>query len=424
MNLIDERNNRLKNLVYDLINSNSLKELLFTAIKHQDILDEFEIITTAEDFKKTVDPFNIKDAFSKYSKYFAPYFPSNQLYFYNKSILTGMLSGREVSIAVDHTIMFDSNFSTYIHKFINDKSIEGLSNDFYSIIGDIILGDWNFDFTFYLLESYKNIRGLNKPKNSKEYSKIVENITSLELFKNINRNHYSTTGKIKFDISFEEAFKSASEICEIYYFNEKSITYLEHFYLTKQFVLLALIGMVNIKFKDKRSSENKMISYFEFVQSNIGINLDRETILAYEYFKNSANLYIMRKINKNIEKEKLLEMLDNIAWDFMIPRVMEFNMAVLPEGDFILPYFLSFDDGLIRLLNLLEPKGVVIDKKKLHTTPFRKTDYIKYFNNDKINENVNSVFNPDTDKTRTDTYDKTKNNIQKVIERELEKMFE
>ncbi|RRJ66068.1 hypothetical protein EHV15_26495 [Paenibacillus oralis] len=369
MELNDERNLRFKALAYDFMNAPNLSALFNAAVTHLDSLNEFKIITVAKDLDRNIDPNNINTAINKHSRYIVPYFPSSKLYFFSENIVTSMLNGGDVPIAIDYTVMFDSNFTTYVHKFINNIPLVGVSNDFYVLIDEILKKQWNFDYSFYLLENYKTLIGDKNIKESKQYSAILANVKSLELFKNVDSNYYKKTGKIKFLISNEIAERSATEHCESYYFSEEIKIILNQYYITKQFILLTLIAIVRIKFEDNRSADNKMISYFDFVSEHVGLNLERETLLAYEYFKNSSNLYILRRISRKTKKEEIFEILDNISWDFMIPRVMESNMSYMGEGDFLIPYFLSFDDGLIKLLKMLEPKGVVIDTKEMHATP-------------------------------------------------------
>jgi hypothetical protein len=424
MKLYDEKNFRFRALAYDFMNAPNLSALFRAAQIHMDSLNEYKIITIANDLDRNIDPNNINSAINKYTKYIVPYFPSSKLYFFNKNIVINMLKGGDVPIAIDYTVMFDSNFASYIHKFMNKIPINGISNDFYLIIDDILKEQWNFDYTFYLLESYKTLVGTANIKDSPQYSAILANVKSLELFKNIDYDYYEKTRKIEFLISDEAAERSATELCELYYLSEESQISLNQYYLMKQFILLTLIGIVRIKFEDNKSADNKMYSYFDFVSKNIGLNLERETLLAYEYFRNSSNLYILRKINRDTKKEKIFEMLDNISWDFMIPRVMESNMSYMTEGDFLLPYFLSFDEGLIKLLKILEPKGVIIDTKERHTTPFRNNDYLNHFKNDRLCSSIKNIFDPLNSDTRMETYLCTKENLEKTIQLELNRLFE
>lgn len=424
MKLYDEEYTKYRTLAYDFMNAPNLSALFNAAKIHLDFLNEIKIVTVANDLDRNIDPNNINSSINKYTKYMASYFPSSKLYFFNKNIVVNMLKGGDVPVAIDYTVMFDSNFASYIHKFINNVPLNGVSNDFYSIIDDILKEQWNFDYTFYLLENYKTLIGIDNFKDSAQYLSILANVKSLELFKNVDSDHYKKTRKIEFLISEEEAELSATELCELYYLSEESEIFLNHYYQTKQFILLTLIGIVRIKFEDNKSAHNKMLSYFDFVSKNIGLNLERETLLAYEYFRNSTNLYILRKINRDTKKDKIFEMLDNISWDFMIPRVMESNMTYMGEGDFLLPYFLSFDDGLIKLLKMIEPKGVMIHTKKMHAVPFMNNDYLNHFKNERLSNSIQNIFDPLNSDVRTEIYLSAKGNLDETIQLELNKLFE
>jgi hypothetical protein len=89
--------------------------------------------------------------------------------------------------------------------------------------------------------------------------------------------------------------------------------------------------------------------------------LVREAMIALTYFKNRSKLSFFGKINpKPKEKrQELLKELRGMSWDLMLFRVME-RIATIPgEGDFLIPYFLSFDKKMVQLFDLFPLKAIL-----------------------------------------------------------------
>lgn len=412
----------VKKIIEGFANAENPHELLQFSLENVNLLGDLKSIIALDEYDRAINPHNMNEMVDKHNNYIVPYFSSHKLYFIDYNILRMMISNEVHDVNIDFSVMFDSNFASYIHKFVRKIPMKSVSNDFDVLIGDMIRNGINFDYMFYIFENYKNIRLLEDPCNSEEYKAIVENLKSLELFKSIDIEGYKKNGHVKYQISEKQANDLAVQFAHDFYFHNHSRSYLEKLFNMKNMILLALIGIVRIKYQDKGGADNKMKDYFEFVHENIGINLERETLLAYEYFKNSKEVIIFKKIYRGMDTSNLVGLLDNIAWDFMVPRIMENAMTYMGEGDYILPYFLSFDKGLIRMLKLFEIKGILIDKERLKCYPFMEKGYADTFNNEKLIKILQSQFSVEKAEARKDKCDNTKMNFTERFDCELEKL--
>jgi hypothetical protein len=207
---------------------------------------------------------------------------------------------------------------------------------------------------------------------------VYENLYYLERFKSINQEKYVNDNKIEFTISENEAKQKTDELINIFYKN-KNKEMLKMFIEMHQNITLLLIGIWQIQFSSKASSKNKMKKLFEFVENKAGIYYERELVIALKYFEDTKSVGMLNKINKGGNQEGLLKKIENIAWDFLVPRVMEFQINVNKDKSFFIPLFLSHDKKLKDLIRLFEIKGILLHKHTQEFIPISELDTTKFF---------------------------------------------
>jgi len=290
-----------------------------------------------------------------------------------------------VDFKIDYSIMFDTNFASYIRKFVKGLSLDNVGNEFYQLVDVLIKKEFQYDYTIYLTE---NIKEIVNPftRNCKISEEIIETIVSFELFKNIDSNEYIKSGKIKYLITKEMAEYEAKKTIETYFRNPKMKPYIDDLINLKQLILLNLIGMFQVHYSSKAGPKKKMKEYLDFVSTHIGLYLERESIIAYELFSKNKLLSIFNKMSNNMKAEYLGERLDNIAWDFLVPRLMERSIAIGGEGDYFIPLLLTFDIGLHNMLKLYPVKGVVFEKGKIGVIPISELNTDEFFKRNDLND--------------------------------------
>ncbi len=296
------------------------------------------------------------------SNFIAPYFYLSKLYFIDNAKIHQMMSKHtEVRSRIDFSITMDSNFASYIDRFINEVDLDTVSKDVEDIIDILLRNDYHYDYGFYLIENLKQINGdiLDTSIILENEKDIERTLFSLELFKSIDTAKYRKVNEIYYSITKRRAARNAREILSQFYHRREGREYLNYYYDFHKQIYLVLLIMVKVDFSSRRSQTKKFHEFFDECMKKIGVFMDREFRIVWEYFNPHNRLRIFRKVQRGIKLEKLLKELENIAWDLLAPRVIEANIPTRGSGDFYIPYFLTMDKGLLEILKLYSVKGVI-----------------------------------------------------------------
>lgn len=290
-------------------------------------------IISLESYDRGVYPKKLNNLIDSSESHFIPYFYSDKLYFIDNELLAETFSNQEKDtlFSVDYSIMLDTNYASYIDNFVrNDWA--NLSNEVFNAIDLLIREEFHFDYIFYMIENFKNSflnsdeLDLNIVKEKK--TKLYQNLFSLELFKSIDREEYINSGKLKYSISENEAKLLADQIFNGIFYSNDAKEKMDYLLSVQRYMVLFIIGVMQIKFGTKTTLKRKIQKLFDYLNNIVGIYFDREMVIAYEYFKDQKNVKILNKINKGINSTKLLQIIENIAWDFSVPRIMERQLVV------------------------------------------------------------------------------------------------
>ncbi|WP_457635627.1 hypothetical protein [Persephonella sp.] len=282
-------------------------------------------------------------------------FPSLNLYFLNKETFTFPIP---TFISYDYSISIDSNVARYIHEYVlNGKDSSFFSNSKEKL--DIILSledkNINFDFLFYVIE--------NKAKSHTKFDekKFFETLVSLEKFK----NPYGNPEK--------RALKNIE-------FIENHPEFIEFFSLQLKSLKLLVSAIVYAKWKFSKKEE-RVRYLMNFMHSYIGAFYEREFLLAINYFENGKveTEFFEEKIQPNINPEKLVYRIENLASDLLLIRSLEYlhqyreksYVANLKNLSFI-PFFLSFDKNLKRIMENYYCRAIIIIRNQslVNVIPF------------------------------------------------------
>lgn len=190
---------------FDVVNTWSNKEGNFSNPKAIVCLEHYDNNFLPKEF--------IKATFLENND-FIPYFQSESLYFIDDEIFNTILSSGDIDIPIDYSVMFDSNYASYILFFVNND-MSRLNNEAFITISLLLRGNFQYDYRFYLLENSKNI-DLDKEFDidyfKEMHNDIFRNITSLELFKSIDSKLFKEKNILKYTITTEDAKNNAEEL--------------------------------------------------------------------------------------------------------------------------------------------------------------------------------------------------------------------
>ncbi|WP_231514878.1 hypothetical protein [Oceanobacillus salinisoli] len=378
----------LGNFLYSLIHSTEPFEYISNWSRYDEITKDYRLIASSDKYNKSVVyPPGLVDILNQNNTDFVPYFMSEKIFSIDTDIITSMLSNSGVQILYDHSIMLDTNYTSYIKRFLSGIENSNLLEESTFKTLDILLkSNFNYDITFYLLENYMNIFSSGENtftvSNAKHLA-LYENLYYVELFKNINQEQYVDYNKVEFTISKNEAKQNTDEIISLFYNGNLIANEVLSLFTNKhQSITLLLIGIWQIQFGSNSSPKNKMKKLFEYVINRVGIFYEREMVIAFRYFEDRKSVSMLNKINKGgkpITSKELLDKIGNIAWDFMVPRVMEFQINANKDSSHFIPLFLSHDKKLKELIGLFNIKGILMHRKTNEYIPFSDLDTTDFF---------------------------------------------
>lgn len=314
------------------------------------------------------------------------------------------------SLQIDYTVTFDTNFASYVNRFVRGESLKGQQDEFMHVINNILDYNLNFDQSFYFMENIKKaypiaLRMKDEGTNSPQvfWDSLDEdfrrNIVSLELFLGVDCNHYQKTRELKFDISIEEAVRKSVDFTHWFYTSAEGQELISDFLFRQKAILLQLLAILRVQFSSNRGARNKIKEFLEFVQEK-WVYYDRETIVAHKYFKDRKIIPLLGKINRGGVQRRLMEKIDNLAWDMTAPRSMERMAALQSVGDYMIPFFLTFDQKLRELIRCYPVKAVIIDRRSRGVQSIPELSTLEYFSREGCEDIITSFFSEEKQRER------------------------
>ncbi|VDN47057.1 conserved protein of unknown function [Petrocella atlantisensis] len=411
---------KVREFAYMLSKANDVDGIVTAWLCVKEHFENLKAIVSLENYPKKFLDEEIRNKLDCRNSGFVSYFESSNLYFVSNESMIHMFDTGNVDFKIDYSIMFDTNFASYIHEFVKTGKVNVTLNNVFKTIDFLLRNELRYDYNFYLIENSKYFE--NKEFEPFSQSDIFNNIVSLELFKSINRNVYCELGRIEYTISYHEAEAQAKFILNSMYKTDDGQAFCSFYRNIQRQNLLNLIGMININFSSKLGARRKMEQYFDYITNVLGIYMDREAVIAHKLFNKNKDVNIFKRIHPNMKTEKLLSILNNIAWDFTIPRTMETIMTTCGEGDYFVPIFLSFDKDLRSLINLFPIKGCIFNPGNMQVIPVPKNISGEYFEANGCKEQLDNLMKPDVREKRFKVCHDNQRNNYEIITSEYKKI--
>ncbi|MFJ7407584.1 MULTISPECIES: hypothetical protein [unclassified Lysinibacillus] len=406
-------------ILYELTEAKEPFEVLNVWTNYNHILKDYKLIINIEKYNNIFPP-NLLNSTEAEDTDLISYFPTGNLIFVDNENIEQMILNDTVDIKWDYSIMLDTNYTSYIEKFINNEMDFHLES-VYKTLDILLQEDFNYDYTFYLIENYANIF----ESGSKMYSiknaghiALYKNLFSLEKFKSIDSAEYKKNKNFIYQLEESEAHLKTSTLITNLLGNENS---LESILESHKAMTLFLIGVWKIQFDSKASAKNKIKKLMDFVTQKVGIYFEREFMIAYKYFEKNNSISMLNKINKGGKHNGLLDKIENIAWDFMIPRIMEIHMAN-GKSNYFIPFILSHDKKLKELLKQFEVKGFLYHKNNFEFYPISLINTTEFFEEKGLLDEIMEFGKLQTQKERRKTMERNRKEGFKNIENELKSL--
>jgi len=294
----------------------------------------------------------------------APYYLSGLAeyrhpFFLNSATVQMMRSNEKAApVVIRRRACFDSNICGCLQrlvtgKFSSDKGDESLIE----ILN--YLGSSGFDTTplLYIAEA-----SINNSINSNS-RKVYDSLLGYSII------HYALEeGKTIEPGLFQNIDKNCKKIARSFYqdtrrFPENMQSAMPRFWLIKNMIAKAvLLEHTKENFKEKTEA------FIEFINSELLICLPYETSLCIQFFKGNQQVQkFFGKVNKSAIRtaSKTIETVRSMAWDLYHLRLLSTWMAQDCNSrnlEFVLPFILSADDGLWRVISANPIKRIALDR--------------------------------------------------------------
>lgn len=415
----------LEKLLFLLSKAEQPNHILFSLNIYGITSRKFKTIVALENYDKDIIPNQLSNLAKSDAHDFVSYFSSENLFFVDEKLLEEINDGKSVDFPLDYSIMVDSNYASYIHRFINADTID-FNNNVFTTISILLKERFNYDYWFYLLENYKDTSlhmEFDLQIFIKEHQDLHSNLVSLELFKSINIDEFKDSNRIIYTISKEQAVNNANKLIEDLYCSESGKEFLNQFIFIQKQMTLILIGILKINFKSGKNAAKKVSELFEYMNEIVGAYFDREMILAHKYFNKPGGFRIFSKIQKRGKTSDLLKKIENISWDFIVPRVMEYFMKNVGEGRFYLPFFLSHDRGLKDIMDLYKVKGVFFNEE-IGPLPLTSETNVEYFEKEGCTIDFEFYFSNENKQKRARILKRNRQSVEELIQKEFQELVE
>lgn len=289
--------------------------------------------------------------------YIKTIFKYPNLAFFNSKIINEMKNS-EVQIRLDYSISFDVNTATYMHDYLT-LGKDKVPKEFLKTLLFILNKNLNIDHMFYILEN------VSKGENSQRF---YENLVSLKKLMTCDMEYYKNTKEIKSILSDDEAKKESEKDLNTIKtkFNELiKITQKNHLIMK---VILFAITISRFKYKNNLKQQLKYL--IEFMDNKLHTIFLRELSVALEYFE-KKQLKFFNPLNNRESLDKIINSIDNMAWDFTLVRTLEmyFSSKPDPKADFFIPFIYTHDKGLLDVIEMFNCKDFLIFHKEKRTIP-------------------------------------------------------
>lgn len=354
-----------REILSDIITSSTNIEMVSKFCHNLDILKDYKIITTSDKDNHFPDIFGFKKFDENSGAGIYSIFLEKRLFFLSKSAINNS-KGKNLDARIDYSISFDTQAISYVDRMFNNKEYPPI---FKTAFDYIIENDFNIDGIPYLCENSSKLAD----RRIKEA--MFETLNTFQILRTLDKHEYKKTGRIRSTLSLTENKKevdSLIEACEGLHENMHIATPMY------DKCLLLLIYIVDIHLNRKCDAKKKMNEFLYYCQNRFsGLPL-RMIYIAYALF-NKYNLMFFKKIQKGLDKDKLLRELENMAWDLYHIHSLENTNEFYSEfeKDFVVKVFLTFDRGLIEIINLKPVKALVYKENSDYVLPF-------YIGNDEL----------------------------------------
>lgn len=280
----------------------------------------------------------------------------------------------KATFPVDYSIALDTQALSYLQPYLAGESSR-IPADFREVFSFIARDDVFVDPIPYLSE---NLHNLADTRNRHASDQIYNRLKAYEVLRTLDSKWLQDHGEVRSTLTELELAKPAQDLISGMYANMANHAAMIGHKSRHQFMYCLLLKMVTIQIRAPQARIEKKVSEFaEFCDVELGAMCLRETVIARAYFEKGQNLKFFGKMQK--KNENIFKVLDGMAWDFWHVRQLEELLTMRPSSAarYFFPALLTFDKGLIEIIDLYPLKACAFIEGENRPLPYYDGDWLK-----------------------------------------------
>lgn len=268
------------------------------------------------------------------------------------------------SFPIDYSISLDANTMSYLEPYIAGRRNREILQDFGEVFAFIARPDVYVDPLPYFTEN------LFKLADSKNPEAIYDNLIAYEVLRNIDPEWLKRNGEVRSTLARNELAALAQDHMSRMYFDLGNTSFMKGLARRYHYGYACLLKMAAIQLKAPGAPPSrKMAAFAEFCHSTLSSMAAREIAVAKAYFQQGQKHRFFHKVQKN--KDKILDVIRNMAWDMWHVRQLEQSFAQNPSdaARYFFPALMTFDRGLIEIMDLYRLKACAYNVRSRRPLP-------------------------------------------------------
>lgn len=275
----------------------------------------------------------------------------------------------DAAFPIDYSISLDTQALSYLAPYLADNHAR-LPGDFQEVFEFIARDDVFVDPLPYLQE---NLGRLGEPKT---LDHVFRTLRAYEVLRTIDLPWLQARGEVRSTLPDSDLDSRAQQLLSRQLYDSQNEALMRELKRGHHFTYIALLKMVAIQLSSGKAPINeKMLKFSEFADQRMATMNARETALARAYFERRQQLAFFGKVQAR--KQDLIEQLQNMTWDLWHVRSMENALVLKPSAHarFFFPALLTFDKGLIEVIDLYPLKACAFSTLDGQPMPFYDGDW-------------------------------------------------
>lgn len=282
---------------------------------------------------------------------------TNKYYAINSEICQEMINTGRSDYYIDICVELDTQAVSYLKDIFEEYNEPPNCDKIRNMIEYLLLPDVDYSCMPYLVENASKQDLINK-------TKCHENVKSYMLFKSFDFTNFWSNGQCNYTKQEKDIQIDADNLYNGM-FSETFRKYYEKFFRMQKAMYVLLLKTICIEFSNtKKSSKNKVMELFKFINEQLGFVAERELEICYHYFDHDERT---KKFFKKVQKNSngLLDTIKGMAWDLIHIRLIEQEFMIRPTDKvrYAIHVLLTYDKGLKDILQINPIEQIVFYKE-------------------------------------------------------------